>query len=96
MKSISKKAKRRMVFVFVILFSLVTFLSISLFNYWTQIFDNIKQTKKLTSEYHELIQKEESLEAEANKLEDPEYIAKYAKENYLFSKDGEKIIRIVE
>ena len=30
------------------------------------------------------------------KLQDPEYVAKYAREKYLYSKDGELIIKIVD
>ena len=46
--------------------------------------------------YASLVSEEELLEKEVNKLQDPEYIAKYAREKYLYSKDGEYIIKIVE
>lgn len=40
--------------------------------------------------------KEETLNTDIQKLKDPEYIAKYARENYMYSKDGEYIIKIEE
>jgi len=33
-------------------------------------------------------------EEEIEKLKDPDYLAKFARENYLYSKDGEYVIRI--
>ena len=34
------------------------------------------------------------LSGQVNKLQDPEYVAKYAREKYLYTSDGEKIIDI--
>ena len=33
---------------------------------------------------------------DVDKLQDPDYIARYAREKYLYSKDGEFIIKIPE
>ena len=41
-----------------------------------------------------LKEKEEELNNTVTKLSDPDYIARYAREKYLYSKDGEIIIRI--
>ena len=38
--------------------------------------------------------KEDELSDEVNKLQDPEYVAKYAREKYLYTKDGEIIIDV--
>ena len=38
----------------------------------------------------------EELKIEITKLHDPEYLAKFARENYLYSKEGELIIKIHE
>ncbi len=93
---VSKKAKRRMLFATLVLFAIIGFMSVSLFGYWTQIFNNVKQTNKLKDEYKKLSKEEIQLKADATKLQDPDYIARYARETYLYSKDGEKIIRVVE
>ena len=37
---------------------------------------------------------EENLNIELKKLQDPDYIARFARENYLYSKNGEYIIKI--
>ena len=42
----------------------------------------------------ELTDEEKVLNSDIKKLEDPEYVARYAREKYLYSKDGELIIRI--
>ena len=46
-----------------------------------------KQVAKLTDE-------EEKLKDQVSKLKDPEYIARYAREKYLYSKEGEFIIKL--
>ena len=38
--------------------------------------------------------KEDELNNTVTKLQDPDYVARYAREKYLYSKDGEIIIRI--
>ena len=62
--------------------------------YWIQIYDKSKEKKQLTVELKALKKKESSLRADANKMQDKEYIARYAREKYLYSKDGEFILRI--
>ena len=37
---------------------------------------------------------EDKLNSDIKKLKDPEYVARYAREKYMYSKDGELIIRI--
>ena len=39
-------------------------------------------------------EKEDELKVDASKLQDPDYIARYAREKYSYSKDGEIILRI--
>ena len=41
-----------------------------------------------------LKEEEEVLNSDIKKLQDPEYVARYAREKYLYSKEGELIIRI--
>ena len=38
--------------------------------------------------------KEDEFNKTVAKLQDPDYVARYAREKYLYSKDGEIIIRI--
>ncbi len=37
---------------------------------------------------------EDKLNSDIKKLKDPEYVARYAREKYMYSKDGELIIRL--
>ena len=48
--------------------------------------------KELTS----LKDEEEELKVDVNKLQDADYIARYAREKYYYSKDGEYVLRIPE
>ena len=43
-----------------------------------------------------LREKEAELKVDVEKLEDPDYIARYAREKYMYSKDGEIILRLPE
>lgn len=94
MKESSKKDKRRIFLLVLILIPLLVFFVTNMFNYWSQIYKNIKERKNLEINYKEILQEEEDLKNEITKLQDPEYVARYAREKYLYSKDGEIIIKI--
>ena len=64
--------------------------------YWIEIFEKYQEKKNLDQELTKLKEKEEELRVDANKLQNPDYVARYAREKYLYSKDGEIIIRIPE
>jgi len=87
-----KKYRLRLLIYLGLLVSIGAILSLSCFSTWKQIVANRKTKEELTSKYSELLENEESLEGEVVKLHDPEYVAKYAREKYLFTKDGELII----
>lgn len=53
-----------------------------------------EQKKELEDRIASLKEEEKVLESDIQKLEDPSYVARYAREKYLYSKDGEIIIRI--
>lgn len=53
-----------------------------------------EQKKELEDRIASLKEEEKVLESDIQKLEDPSYVARYAREKYLYSKDGEFIIRI--
>ncbi len=61
---------------------------------WQEIMNNNYQIKQLTEEYNALLSEEEQLESDVAKLQDSDYIARYAKEKYLYSQDGDTIIRM--
>ena len=51
-----------------------------------------KEKKALTLELEKLKEDAESLNLEINRLNSPEYIARYAREKFLYTKDEEKLI----
>lgn len=53
-----------------------------------------EQKKELEDRIASLKEEEKVLESDIQKLEDPSYVARYAREKYLYSKDGEIIIRM--
>ena len=55
-----------------------------------------KEKKTLTLELEKLKEDAESLNLEINRLNSPEYIARYAREKFLYTKDGEKLIIVEE
>lgn len=96
MKKVNKGAKRRLLFLFSIFVLLVGYMSYSTITYWKQILQNKKDTKELEKKYSKLVSNKEILEKDLVKLQDPDYVAKYAREKYLYSKEGELIIKIVD
>lgn len=61
---------------------------------WTVILENKSKIESLNKDYNKLLSEEEKLASEVTRLQDDEYIARYAKEKYLYSAEGETIIRI--
>ena len=91
----SKKARRTVFLGFTSVFIIVA-MSFTIGKYWVDIFDKYKEKKDLERELSSLKEKEAQLRVDANKLQDPNYIARYAREKYYYSKDGEFIIKIPE
>ncbi|MDD6223522.1 MAG: septum formation initiator family protein [bacterium] len=65
-------------------------------NYWIQIVNKYQEKNTLKQEMLSLREEEAELKVDVEKLEDPEYVARYAREKYMYSKDGEIIIRLPE
>jgi len=91
------KVKRRRIFllgfVSVVIIGATTF---TIGKYWIEIFEKYKEKNQLEEELTSLKEKEEELKVDANKLQNPDYIARYAREKYLYSKEGEFILQIPE
>lgn len=91
-----KKVKRKILFIALIYFSIGLILIESLGKTVYDIYSKNKEKKNFEIELTKLQEKEEELKATVAKLQDPDYVARYAREKYLYSKDGEIIIRIPE
>ena len=58
------------------------------------ISNKYKEKDKLSNELVELKEEEQVLTIDVEKLKNPEYVARYLREKFLYSKDGEYIIKI--
>lgn len=88
------QARRRLFFLrpislFLVIFVIVTFVSNSV-----RLYQLNNEKKEKDNKYIELQEESEHLKNEITKLNNPEYLARYARENYSYSKDGELIIKI--
>ncbi len=91
-----KKKKRRFLLFGLTSIAVLTLMTLTIGKYWVTIYEKYQEKKELEKELLELKAKEKELELDAKKLQDSEYIARYAREKYLYSKDGEFIIKIPE
>lgn len=90
----TKKDKRRVLLGLLVISIMLSYLSVFVYNYWNQILTNEKEKTKLMNEYEALLKAEDELNSEITKMQDPEYIAKYAREKYGYSKNDEVIIKV--
>jgi cell division protein DivIC len=88
------KAKRRMLLLGLTSLFVIFAMTFTIGKYWIEIFDKYQEKKILDEELIALQEKEEELKVDANKLQNPDYVARYAREKYLYSKDGEYILQI--
>ena len=95
-KQNKQKKKRRILLLGLTSVTIIIVMSLTIGKYWITIYNKYQEKKELEEELISLQEKEKELELDAKKLQDKEYIARYAREKYLYSKDGEFIIKIPE
>ncbi|CDE08938.1 MAG TPA: septum formation initiator family protein [Candidatus Faecenecus gallistercoris] len=88
------KTKRRLVLFGITCCAVIIGLTIMLGKTWVEIYQKYQQKDSLTAKLEELQKEEEELKADVERLQDPDYVARYAREKYLYSKDGEFIIKL--
>ena len=93
-KKKSKKVKVRMFFLIILFTAIIGYLSYSFFANVSKIMEIRKEKNELTDKLATLKDEEDNLNSDIKKLKDPDYVARYAREKYMYSKDGELIIRI--
>ena len=93
-KKVSKSAKKRLLVFGTLSFAMIIYFFITLTTYTLNIIDLNHEKKELNNQLLVLKEDEENLNIELKKLQDPDYIARFARENYLYSKNGEYIIKI--
>lgn len=90
------KTKLRLVIFGLSSLVVIVFTTFTIGNYWVEIYDKYREKQELDNKLTDLKDKEAELRVDVDKLQDPDYIARYAREKYLYSKDGEFIIKIPE
>lgn len=93
-KKVSKNVKRRLTLLGPIFIGIFVICIITVFTYAYKIESLNKEKANLNAKLTELKKNEKELSSEISKLKDPDYIAKYARENYYYTKDGEYVIKI--
>ncbi len=88
------KPKIRMLLTFAVAIVLFGYVSFSVINYGFSKNKYEAETKNLEEKLHKLKDEETDLNQEISKLKDDDYLARYAREEYLYSKKGEYVIKL--
>ena len=96
MKKKGVKTKLRVTFYSIMLIITSILFLTTMFSTISKYIKNNKEIKEYKISYKDKLSEEEELKSEINKLQDPEYMARYAREKYLYSKKDEIIIKIEE
>lgn len=86
--------KGRFAFLLVCVISILVVFVGTIFKDWLQIVENKHSLAVMNVHYEELLEEETSLTSEVTKLHDRDYIARYARERYMYSLPGEIIIKM--
>lgn len=93
-KKKQKKVRARLCLFVPACFLVIAMVFTAIGNYWIQISNKYQERNNLKEEMVTLREKEAELKEETSRLEDPDYVARYAREKYMYSKDGEIILRL--
>ena len=93
-KKKNKKFRYRVVFLIPLCIGLMVAIFASVGSYWVKIANKYQEKEKLEKQIIVINEKEEELKVEVDRLEDPDYVARYARERYMYSKEGEIILRL--
>ena len=89
-----RKFRTRMVLFVPVCLSLIVILVVTIGKYWVDIVNKYQENERLSKELVTLKEKELELKIDVEKLQDPEYLERYAREKYLFTKDGEIVLKL--
>ena len=92
----TRQARARLLFFTPFCILAILVFAFKLGSYTKTIYDLQNETNKLEKLYNSLQDEGDNLKTEITKLHDPEYIARYAREHYDYSKEGEIIIKIAD
>lgn len=92
-RRISKAAKHRLVVLVPVTVIVVSYFLISLSYYMIKIYNLKKEEATLNIQLNQLKETEEDLKTDIEKLKNPDYLARYARAHYHYSKEGELVIQ---
>lgn len=95
-KKIPKASKRRLMIFGTLSCVVMAYALLNLITYSYRMKQLSDQQSSLTAELKALKETEGNLKNEIQKLKDPDYLARYARENYLYTKNGEYVIKVDE
>lgn len=95
-KKVSKGAKRRWLLMSLITIIILSAFSLNIYDVFSKVIIKNNEALSLKREIKRLADEEQYLKVEVEKLNDPDYVARYARERYLYSRNGEFTIRIKE
>jgi len=93
-KKVSKKSKRRLMTFGMISILAIGYFCFTFFGYIYNFINLKNEEKTLQQQLLSLQEEKQELKLEIQKLNDPTYAVRYAKEKFLYSGDGEYIIKI--
>lgn len=95
-RKVSKQSKRRLVILVPLsvlaIFSCIFTVASMGYNLYTLN----REQKALETNLKDMQKEADDLKTEITKLQDKDYVARYARENYLYTKDGEYVIKVDE
>ena len=93
-KKITKASKHRLMTIGLVCIGIFIYFCFTVITYTHKIISLTNEEKKLAEKLDLLKTEREYLVIEIEKLQDPDYIAKYARETYFYSKDGEYVLKL--
>lgn len=95
-KKMTKIAKRRLTVLTPIVILAIGYCAFTLVTTVVSLYNLHNEEASLTQKLDDLKGESKELKNEINKLQDKDYVARYARENYLYTKDGEYVIKALD
>lgn len=92
-KKVPKKAKRRLLVFGPIAIFIIIYCAFTLVSTAVDLYELKNEEKELSDKLDTLKTDASDLKTEITKLQDKDYVARYARENYLYTKNGEYVIK---
>ncbi len=92
-KRVRKSTKHRLFILIPVTLVVITYTVASFSYYVYKIYSLKREEETLLHKLEGLKDEEDNLQTDIEKFQNPDYLARYARENYHYSKDGELVIQ---